>query len=288
MSLWEMIKGFLTSEDVSNSIFYIAGLAILAVWMLKNSLGTKALTLTKPRKNSLNPFAPLAVLFAYYCTATLAFETIKRCTPKDYPEPTLKLIQTCSTIALAFIFAAIVLFIAHKTFAAQIKGFGIRFKTIHKDIGHALLNYICIITLVFAAAFLTEQIGRYFIENFKIEPHNEITKLTTFANYPLLIAAIFINAIIAAPIIEEFIFRGLFQSTIRAHINKPWTSIALTSMLFASVHANPWHWPALFVLSMAIGYSYEKSNSILRPVFIHMTFNAVSISIAYYQALNPQ
>jgi len=283
-----MIKRFFTSQDVSDSVLYIAGLTILAVWMLKNSLGTKALTRTKPRKNSLNPVIPLAVFLAYNCSAFLICKMITSLAPKDYPEANIVLLQRYAIILIVLIFTAAVLIIASKTFATGIKGFGLSFKTIHKDLGNALLNYICIIPLVFAASFLTEQIGQYFIENFKIEAHDEITKLATYAENPLLIAAIFINAIIAAPLIEEFIFRGLFQSTIRAHINKPWISIALTSILFASVHANPWHWPALFFLSMAIGYSYEKSNSILRPIFIHMIFNAVSISMAYYQALNPQ
>jgi membrane protease YdiL (CAAX protease family) len=59
--------------------------------------------------------------------------------------------------------------------------------------------------------------------------------------------------------------------------NTAWAAIAITSALFATIHANPQHWPALFVLSISIGYAYEKSGSLFRPIFIHALFNATSV-----------
>jgi membrane protease YdiL (CAAX protease family) len=59
--------------------------------------------------------------------------------------------------------------------------------------------------------------------------------------------------------------------------NTAWAAIALTSALFATIHANPQHWPALFVLSISIGYAYEKSGSLFRSIFIHALFNATSV-----------
>jgi len=43
------------------------------------------------------------------------------------------------------------------------------------------------------------------------------------------------------------------------------------------IHADAGHWPALLVLSMSMGYAYEKSGSLFRPIFIHSIFNATSI-----------
>jgi membrane protease YdiL (CAAX protease family) len=73
------------------------------------------------------------------------------------------------------------------------------------------------------------------------------------------------------------LFRGLFQTMLRSISAKPWLSIAISSVLFALAHANAGHWPALFALSLCMGYSYEKSGSLLRPIFIHSLFNATSI-----------
>jgi membrane protease YdiL (CAAX protease family) len=47
--------------------------------------------------------------------------------------------------------------------------------------------------------------------------------------------------------------------------------------MFAVMHADAGHWPALLALSMSMGYSYEKSGSLFRPIFIHSLFNAASI-----------
>jgi len=84
-------------------------------------------------------------------------------------------------------------------------------------------------------------------------------------------------AVLVAPLVEELMFRGLFQSMIRSYLGRPWPAIAITSILFAGIHTNAEHWPALFVLALGLGYSYEKSGSLLRPIFMHAMFNGVTI-----------
>jgi len=64
---------------------------------------------------------------------------------------------------------------------------------------------------------------------------------------------------------------------VRSYLGRPWPAILLTSVLFATVHGNVTHWPALFVLSLGLGYAYEKSGSLLRPLFMHAMFNGISI-----------
>ena len=76
--------------------------------------------------------------------------------------------------------------------------------------------------------------------------------------------------------IEEIIFRGLLQSLLRSYVRKPWLAIALTSFVFMLVH-QPWHWPAIFVLSAALGYAYEKSGSLWRPFVMHALFNGFTV-----------
>jgi membrane protease YdiL (CAAX protease family) len=61
-----------------------------------------------------------------------------------------------------------------------------------------------------------------------------------------------------------------------------WLSIAAGAALFAIAHANTGHWPALFILGVCLGYAYEKSGSLLRPIFIHSIFNAIMVVSALY------
>ncbi|MFZ9024246.1 MAG: type II CAAX prenyl endopeptidase Rce1 family protein [Anaerohalosphaeraceae bacterium] len=49
-------------------------------------------------------------------------------------------------------------------------------------------------------------------------------------------------------------------------------------MFFAILHT-PTHIPALFILSVGLGYAYERSGSLLRPILMHIFFNGLSITM---------
>jgi membrane protease YdiL (CAAX protease family) len=124
---------------------------------------------------------------------------------------------------------------------------------------------------------------------FEMQKHQELELMALYSQ-PELRVLIIVTVIFVMPVFEEMLFRGLFQTTIRSflaspplakrfgsRLSTPWLAIALSSGIFASVHAYAGHWPALFVLALCLGYAYEKSGSLLRPIFIHSFFNATSI-----------
>jgi len=81
---------------------------------------------------------------------------------------------------------------------------------------------------------------------------------------------------VLVPVFEELLFRGLIQSMARSYLDSPWLAILITSSIFALMHPML-HWPAIFMLSLGIGYSYERSGSLFRPIFIHIFFNATNV-----------
>jgi len=118
-----------------------------------------------------------------------------------------------------------------------------------------------------------------------MQQHQQLEMITEYTQLPVRIMIVFV-AVIIAPLLEEMLFRGFVQTTIRSFLgirNSAWPAIAASSVFFAIMHADPGHWPALFVLGVCLGYSYEKSGSLLRPIFIHLFFNASSVAIALYQ-----
>jgi membrane protease YdiL (CAAX protease family) len=52
-----------------------------------------------------------------------------------------------------------------------------------------------------------------------------------------------------------------------------WLAIVLTSLLFAGIH-HPWTFPPIFVLSVCLGFAYERSRNLWVPIVMHGTFNA--------------
>ena len=93
------------------------------------------------------------------------------------------------------------------------------------------------------------------------------------------------TAVVLAPLGEEVLFRGLLQSMFRRYLRRPWVAIVLTSILFSAMHfADIKSLPALFALSLALGYNYERTGRLYSPIMIHMLFNLVMIAEALSNA----
>ena len=101
--------------------------------------------------------------------------------------------------------------------------------------------------------------------------------------------AVVVMVIVAIPIVEEVMYRGLLQSGIRAGMGTgpsrrvgrlDWAAVAFASLIFTLVHITAADWyslPVLFVLSVAMGIAYERTGRLLVPIVIHVGFNAFNI-----------
>lgn len=267
-------------------VLCLAGLIIFAIWLLKTSWGRKALADSRPRRNNMPFYLPFVPLFIWVTAGSLAIVIAAKLTGnlQQWQKAFLdNLIYFVTAIAVTII----VIILARATFARRLKGFGLNVRTIHKDFLAAVINLLATWPLVIAALIVTVFFGKLIYgQDFAIEQHEELELITAYPQLPLRILIV-VLAILVAPLIEEMLFRGLFQTMIRSvlEIRNPkfqtrhsaWLSILISSTLFVMVHTDIAHWPALFVLALCLGYSYEKSGSLFRPIFIHSFFNAVTI-----------
>jgi membrane protease YdiL (CAAX protease family) len=91
--------------------------------------------------------------------------------------------------------------------------------------------------------------------------------------------------VLAAPALEEIMYRGLLQRALRSLGAGPWTAITLSSALFATMHlgAAPPHAVAgLLVFSLALGWAYERTGGLTAPILMHGLFNAANIAMALF------
>ena len=123
----------------------------------------------------------------------------------------------------------------------------------------------------------------------------------------------FIVAGVVIPFGEELLFRGLLQTGLLAvlhHVVSPprrdyathaeadghlhyvtawppagppsarlrWTAIVLTSALFAVIHPD-FSIAAIFVLSLAFGYVYERTGNLWAPIVAHAGFNLFNLAV---------
>ena len=87
---------------------------------------------------------------------------------------------------------------------------------------------------------------------------------------------IVISAVVVAPLFEEFLFRGHLQTLLARVTRRPWVAVFITSIIFALAH--PWFtWLPIFVLSLCLGYVYERTGNLWVSVLMHAAFNGFSI-----------
>lgn len=86
-----------------------------------------------------------------------------------------------------------------------------------------------------------------------------------------------ISACVAAPLAEEFIFRGYVYPVIK-RFSEPVFAAVITSAVFALIHMNLQAVPVLFFLSLVLIFAYERSGSIWLPITIHALFNGVNLA----------
>jgi membrane protease YdiL (CAAX protease family) len=80
-------------------------------------------------------------------------------------------------------------------------------------------------------------------------------------------------SVLAAPVFEEFIFRGLVFGGLRRQMGALPAATG-SAALFAIVHPAPAMVP-VFVVGLATAWAYERSRSLLAPMLVHALYNAV-------------
>jgi membrane protease YdiL (CAAX protease family) len=119
---------------------------------------------------------------------------------------------------------------------------------------------------------------------FQFESYEQVAVryLKTTLTSPGMLAVALFTILIAAPIIEEFLFRGLLQTYFKRHMNVKIAMIC-SSLCFALFHLAPSQGignislvASLFTFALFLGFIYERQGSLFASIGLHMTFNAMS------------
>lgn len=109
-------------------------------------------------------------------------------------------------------------------------------------------------------------------------PVERLMELQTAFKFSTVPDAIWIilGVVLAAPFIEETLFRGIIQGTIERS-STPTQAVLWTSLIFAIVHFQIWWLIQILILSVILGYLCWRSNSIVPAVLIHTGNNLWTI-----------
>lgn len=121
--------------------------------------------------------------------------------------------------------------------------------------------------------------SRAFFQQFQNVTHDPVVHWAQTGSAGLYVA-IFICAVLIAPLNEELLFRQVMHRTVHHYARYRFAADVTASFCFALLHGIPEHIAPLFVLGMILQLSRNRSGTLWLPVCIHAAFNATVLLLA--------
>jgi membrane protease YdiL (CAAX protease family) len=206
---------------------------------------------------------------------------------------------------LKFVALALVVTFLRIDLSVSVADLGFRIRKVKNDLLLGLISFIAVAPVIYFLQFILKWIYNQFADEEAAHPIEKLLQDNGSAS--VVFWAIF-AAVIAAPIVEEFLFRVILQGWLEKAFYRTrllvdaqlaggaasedvamatpaaptfmWQPIILSSITFAILHAG--HGPdpvPLFFLAMVLGYLYAKTHRILPGIVVHMVLNGLSMLI---------
>jgi membrane protease YdiL (CAAX protease family) len=272
--------------DYLRAIFFFGLLGFFLLWIAK-SRGYFRVLRTPGKDSHPVQFKTVAVVFAIYLAMTmllapLLFKIIHAILPQSSVTTALGWLQLCLMGTIFLLFYLYCNAATPGMFQRIWKDRSIPHPaSIATDFFMGILSWIISFPIVIAIGQLADMLLYFF---FGIENYEQVAVryLKTTLGSPSMLTVALLTILIAAPVIEEFLFRGCLQNFFKRYTS-PKNAIAFSALLFSLFHFSPSQGMgnvslivSLFVFALFLGFIYERQSSLFASVGLHMTFNAVS------------
>lgn len=121
----------------------------------------------------------------------------------------------------------------------------------------------------------------------EVQSQEVVQLVQQHAEIPAALIFFFFSAVVLAPIVEEFLFRGvIFRFLCQFKLRK--TAYAISALLFSVMHTNMMGFLSFILLACVFAWLLEKYQSLLVCITAHMVFNGIQflmIVAAAYQGV---
>lgn len=93
------------------------------------------------------------------------------------------------------------------------------------------------------------------------------------------VIALVIVVVIGAPIVEEFVYRGLILQALQGRVNEI-LALVVSAVWFGAIHLQPVEFPGLFMFAVVLGITFMATGRLAGPILAHAAFNAVGLLLA--------
>jgi uncharacterized protein len=97
-----------------------------------------------------------------------------------------------------------------------------------------------------------------------------------------LVLNLFFIAVLAA-VGEELLFRGMAQRILTRWFRSPWAAIIVTAILFSAMHVQFYGFIPRLILGVLLGALYWYSGSLWTAILAHFVYDALLITLVYFQ-----
>ena len=138
--------------------------------------------------------------------------------------------------------------------------------------GTTIVLIVCVLGLILAANFVY---STYIIPDVHVQ--QQMRELfAAIPQTPANMILLFVAVVVFAPVVEEYLFRGLLQTSLM-HKMPPYAAIALSAAVFGLIHMDPYAFPVLAILGAAFGYLYYRTGSLRINIAVHILNNAAAL-----------
>ncbi|HEY4330124.1 MAG TPA: CPBP family intramembrane glutamic endopeptidase [Phycisphaerae bacterium] len=217
------------------------------------------------------------------------------------PAQSNQVVEGAAVSVAYFVTFVPLLMLLPQLFRDRYRGWGLHVKQIPAGLLKGLVAFLIVYPMLLFAGLGLERLYEVFDYQMSKHPALEAMDHSQGLGKMLIVSV----AIIVAPLAEELFFRGILQTTLIQHawgflvpqIMGPaatpldyrpsplhrWGAIAITSVAFASLHPLD-EAPIIFLLSLGLGYVYERTGILWASITLHVLFNAANVAVNY---LNP-
>ncbi|MBS0624303.1 MAG: CPBP family intramembrane metalloprotease [Verrucomicrobia bacterium] len=151
-----------------------------------------------------------------------------------------------------------------------------------RSVGLGVLTWVLAYPWVFVVNLISDRIA-HSIWGATEQEQTAVRHLKDTQAHPSLYFWTVMIVVFVVPVIEELLFRGFLQSWLRKFLGRI-GALVVTAWIFSSVHYAPSQKSAnfpllcsLFVLSLFLGFLYERQRTLWAPIALHATFNASTV-----------
>lgn len=159
-------------------------------------------------------------------------------------------------------------------YGLPVASLGLTIRNWKNDVKTGLKHYLIVLPVIIGSGFIVDSVLRAF----GIEPERQdiINNLLGEDSLGVLAFMVFFG-MLAAPIIEELLFRGFLQSAVRITCDK-WQTVFISGFVFALIHWNGHVFLQIFILGLLLAYLFEKTGSLVAPITVHICHNTITLA----------